>query len=253
MKHIKKKFAFCEKKIPVKEKTSISTLDRRDNDGLKTVDENKKIAFMEDTEGYHILSLLYNNQGKELLLPIPDLTLAYYDSAYMNNYQREKFKNDLFEKLSQTSDITDSVSHEIYRYINYSTTSLIMMFTSIESFLNSLIPENQSYKKKKKTYNKKEIERYIGFEEKILQVIPKFEHKSFYTNNNDFKKSPIGKLKYLRDEIIHTKSSLLFQSQSKLIKQLLDFDFDNSLIETKEFMNFYRSNYIENCSCNQDF
>jgi len=253
MKHIKKKFAFYEKKLPIKKDSEFSTVDRRNNDMLKTLDKTEKIAFIIDTEGYHILSLMYNNQGKELLVPIPDLTLAYYDSAYINNYERKSFKNDLFKKLSQTSALTDSVSHEIYRYINYATTSLIMMFTSIESFLNSLIPENESYKNKKGVHNKEKIERYIGFEEKILQVIPSFEKKSFYNNKSDFLKSPIGKLKKIRDEIIHTKSSFMYQKQSKLIKQLLDFEFDKTLLEIKKLMNFYKLNYIENCPCNQNF
>lgn len=254
MKHIKKKFAYCEKKLPIKKGSQFSTVDRRDNDKIKAINKTKKVAFMIDTEGFYTLSLMYNNQGKELTIPIPDLTLAYYDSAYMNNYQRKSFKNDLFEKLSQTSDLTDDVSHQMYRYINYATTSLIMMFTSIESFLNSLIPEDGNYaSKKKKVYSKEKIQRYIGFEEKILHVIPSFTNSSFYTNKNDFRRSFIGKLKILRDEIIHTKSSFMFQKQSELIKQLLDFEFDKTLLETKQFMNFYKSNYIENCPCKKDF
>lgn len=254
MKHIKKKFALRLKNLPIKENTSFSIIDRRDNDMLKAIDKTGKIPFMIDAEGYHTLSLMYNNQGKELLVPIPDLTLVYYDSAYINNYKRKIFENDLFKKLSQTSDLTDDVSHEIYIYINYATTSLIMMFTSIESFLNSLIPENGSYKNKKGVvHNKEKIERYIKFEEKILQVIPSFEKKIFYNNKNDFKRSPIGKLKNLRDEIIHTKSSFMYQKQSELIEQIMDFEFDKTLLEVKKYMNFYKLNYIENCPCNQNF
>lgn len=263
MKHIKKKFAFYQKKLPIKGNISLSIIDRRNNEALKDVDKKEKIAFMIDTDGYHTLATIYNNQGKELLVPIPDLTLVYYDSAYMNNYQRKSFENDLFKKLSQTSEITDNVSHETYRYINYATTSIIMMFTAIESFLNHSIPNNgiipndgKVFKKQKnrpENFNKIQIQRYIGFEDKIVKVIPYFTSKVFFENKGDFKISQIGKLKNLRDEIIHTKSSLLYQKHSELLKQLLDFEFDETLLAVKEYINSYMPNYIEDCPCNENF
>lgn len=253
MKHIKKKYAFRKRKLPVKPNSSVLSVDRRDYNTLKNVDKNENFAFMKDISGHYILSTLHNNQGKELIIPIPDLSLVYYDSAYMNNYERKSFNSDLFKKLSQTSEVTEDISHELYRYINYAATSVIMMFSSLESFLNSLIPEDGSYKLKRKVFDKKGIERYVTFEDKILKVIPSFESKAFFQDKNDFKTSHIGKLKNLRDEIIHTKSSFMFQNQSELLKQLLNFEFDETLLMVKEYMNSYKPNYIEDCPCNKNF
>ena|SRR5690554_1437274 len=263
MKHIKKKFAFHQKKLPIKRNISLSTIDRRNNKALKDVDKKEKIAFMIDMDGYHMVAIIYNNQGKELLVPIPDLTLTYYDSAYMNNFQRKSFENDLFEKLSQTTEITDDVSHEIYRYVNYAATSIIMMFTSMESFLNNNIPKDgiifndgkilKKHNKKIKSFDKNYIQRYVSFEDKILKVIPFFKKQNYFINKDDFNKSTIGKLKKLRDEIIHTKSSFLDQNQSLLFNQMLDFEFDKTLLEVREFMNFYKKDYVENCPCDEPF
>lgn len=253
MKHFKKKYAIYLKKLPIKENALVSYVYRRGNDALKAVDKNEKLAFMKDTDGYHTLSIIYDNQGKQLTVPIPDLTLVYYDSAYMNNVQRKGFKNDLFENLSQTSEITEDVSHELYRYINYATTSIIMMFTAIESFMNKIIPDNGEYQKSEnKIYTKTEIERYSSFEDKILKVIP-FFRKKYFKDKDELKESLIGKLKNLRDKIIHTKSSILYQKESALFKELLNFEYDKTLLETKDYMNFYKLNYIEDCPCNQIF
>lgn len=264
MKHIKKKYAVYIKDLPIKENASLTYVDRRNKEALKNIDKKEKIIFLKDTSNHYALATLYNNQEKEvnLTIPIPDLTLVYYDSAYMSNFQRKSFESDLFEKLSQTTEITDDVSHEIYRYVNYAATSIIMMFTSMESFLNNNIPEDGiifndgkilKKRKKNKDFDKNCIQRYVSFEDKILKVIPFFKKRNYFINKDDFNKSTIGKLKTLRDEIIHTKSSFLYQKQSSLFNQMLDFEFDKTLLEVKGFMNFYKKDYVENCPCDEPF
>lgn len=131
------------------------------------------------------------------------------------------------------------------------------MFTSLESFINFLIPDDIEYPKIRKDrteiYNKQQIELYIKFWDKVKEVLPFcYDSKNFFkkqtpTNNH------LVKLKEIRDEIVHTKSKEMYETQSKLIEKLLKFKYEGTLMALRKFMNFYKANYIVDCDCGNDF
>jgi len=251
LKHIKKKFLFERDSLPVKKGAETQNVDRKDSQTLKKV-KNNTVPFIKTTEGKYIWGTHYNHKGKQLIIPLPDLTLAYYDFAYQGNKIRQEYEKKMFDKLNSTDEITEDVSNELYHYFGFASSCLIGMFTCIESFMNQILPANFVYVKKseRKTelFDKEQIQRSMSFDEKFKKILPELFNKKY-----DLSKSEIPVLKKLRDDIVHTKSKNDFTLQEDLIKKVLNFKYEECLIEIRSFINFYQNNYIEECDCGKDF
>jgi hypothetical protein len=257
--HIKKKYLFQKKTIKLKINSKspgpIKSIDRRDSESLKA--NKNDMAFIRTTEGFLLGGFIYNHKGKYTVVPIPDLTLVYFDHAYQMNRVRQQKESDLFKKLTSVDDITEDTINELYHYYGHASNCIISLFTSIESFINHLIPDNKSFEKKLKSkteiYSKKQIQQHINFSDKLKVVLP-----FFFDGKNFFKKSTpsnqlLLSLKELRDDIIHTKSEESFELQEKLMNRVLKFNYVKALEATQTFMNFYIPDYIIECDCGKDF
>ncbi|MEL0652254.1 hypothetical protein V6246_12545 [Algibacter sp. TI.3.09] len=256
MKHIKKKYYYQEKVVPVKNSNKGYVIDRPDSKTIKKIKKDV-IPFIQTTDGFKVLSMFHNYNGTEVVIPIPDLTLVYNNNAYLNNLTRKEQEKKLFKKLLDTSEITEVATNELYAYIGVASSSIIQMFTSIESFTNHLIPDDQPYinssrRDRTESYTKDQIQIHIKFWDKMKDVLPYFHSKNFFQKQTPTN-SHITKLKELRDEIVHTKSNQVFESQSNLIEKLLKFKYDETLLAIRKFMNFYIPEYIVECDCNDDF
>lgn len=194
-----------------------------------------------------------NNKEVMFDLPIPDLSLVYYNMAYLYGKNREALKDSLGKKLNSLDLRDEDVNNEVYNYFGISCSCIILIFTSLESFMNSILPDEATYKKNMKKgieefWNKEKIQRNISFNEKITKVLP-----SLLNRGMDCIPDSIWLLKELRDEIIHTKSNIDFSIQEKLMTDILRFNFEKCLLDIKSFMNFYKPDYIEDCECGNDF
>jgi len=144
------------------------------------------------------LGIHYNNK----IIPIPDLTLVYYNFGYISNMIRKEYEEKLFEKLTSQDEVTEEVSNELYHYFGAASSCIIGMFNALEAFVNSIIPDNAVFQKKLKQktelYNKEQMQRNIGIMEKIKDLLPQILYDKF-----DLSSSLITDLKNLRDEIVH--------------------------------------------------
>jgi hypothetical protein len=256
MKHIKKKYYFEGAKPPIQDGKEMLSARRDDVQELRKIKKDN-IPFLHTTEDTYIMSMFHNYNGQETVIPIPDLTLVYYNNAYLSNNGRKKMEKQLFGKLRDTSaEVSESVTEELYQYIGLATSTIIQMFTSIESFINHLIPDNKPYinirKDRTEHFNKEQIQIHIRFWDKINDVLPYYENKNFFKTPTPTN-AHLRKLKDIRDAIVHTKSNHLFVEQSKLIDSLLKFKYDDTLQAIRKFMNFHKPNYIVDCDCNADF
>jgi len=217
-----------------------------------------KEAFINTEDDYVIKSIVFNNNGRKAIIPLPDLTLVYFDSAYNLNILRKEQEINLFNNILNKDDELKEVElNEIYRYYGYSSSCIISLFTSLESFINHILPDLKPYVKKHshKTefFDKEQIQKGIKFDVKTKDVLP------FYFDGKSYFKSPskhtqhIMNLKNLRDEIVHPKSEITFKNQEELVKKLLKFNYDDSFKAVAHFMNFYKTDYIKECDCNADF
>ncbi len=244
MKHIKKKYQFESPKLPIKEGATFKTVNRSALKGFKEDIENT-VPIIQTTDGSNIWGMYYTHNATPTIIPLPDLTLVYFDFGHINNRIRKEYKEKLFKKLTSQKDVTEEVSNELYHYFGAASTCIIGMFNALEAFVNSIIPDNAIYHKKLKQktelYNKEQIQRNIGIMEKIKDLLPKILENRF-----DLSSSLITDLKNLRDEIVHTKSKLDFSTQEELIRKMLDFKYEKCMEDIRDFMNHYKPNYIEN-------
>lgn len=257
LKHIQKKFSFQRKDIPTKPGAQPKMIERFDGDSIKEGMKSGDIPFIVTTEGYFIRGMYYKKGPTHTILPIPDITLVYFDFAYNCNFYRKEYEQKVIDKLKPKEEVSEDVINEVYQFFGNASSCIISLFTAMESFSNSIIPDNGVYIKKTtqktETYDKKQIERFIGFDDKIKKVLPYFNNsKSFYA-----KQTPVNQhltnLKKLRDEIVHTKSDINEDSQMSLMNELLKFKYDETIDALMKFMNFYKPDYIIQCSCGKDF
>ncbi|MBL7910693.1 MAG: hypothetical protein JNJ41_06550 [Bacteroidia bacterium] len=260
MKHIKRKFLSEISKSEfekLSEGKNVTSIPR----GEKTPPLNPKFAknhigHLATESGILIQSFPIKVDGKLLMIPEPDPTLIYFSSA-QNNYRLSKqYRVELLPKIDVQSDISEEIIHDFYNYFSSTCGSVIFLFTSLESFMNSLIKDDYFYRKEQNNrteiYNKKQIEQHISFDEKIKKVIPQLTGIDFL-GSHPIVKQNIDNLKEFRDSIIHTKSNKDEFTYDHIVKKSFNFDYDKAIEMVAKYMNGYKSNYILECPCNADF
>lgn len=254
MKHIKKKYLF-EEKLKTINKQELGLKKDFDTNGLKNISKTHNIV-IETSDDKLIFAFIHNNNGHHITIPLPDLTLVYFDFSQKLNIERKESKKLMLSNLKDVSFFTELNSEVLYRFYGYSSSCIINLFTSIECFINHLLPENKNYieinNNRTEIYNKTQIQQHIQFWDKLKKVLPQLHGKNFFQKSTPTNEH-ISKLKELRDKIIHTKSDNSGELQIELFKQILNFKYDETFSSVAKLMNFYQANYIEDCPCEKEF
>lgn len=134
------------------------------------------------------------------------------------------------------------------------------MCVSLESFVNEIIARKQfEYKvdtaKRTETYNYTQIQNEIDFKTKLFKIVPQCE-KKFPAEKSSFKSKVITLIDF-RNKLVHLKAAGYgkdsFIHQSEILRLVLGFDYNGSLIEVRNYMIFFIKDYILDCDCEQDF
>ncbi|MGE0637262.1 MAG: hypothetical protein AB7G44_10620 [Bacteroidia bacterium] len=260
MKHIERKFLVQLNEVEFEQlsnNTKLEIVERgKDAKPLDQKYSKDHVGYLKTTKGFAIQAFPHKVNGKIFLIPEPNPTLIYFSSAQNNFRALEKYKNDLLPKIDVQSDISDEIIHDFYNYFGAVSGCVIFLFTSIESFMNSLIKDSHVYRKvqnnRTELYNKSQIEAYISFDEKIKKVIPQL------TGIDYLKKHPniaqhISNLKDFRDNIIHTKSNVETFKYDHIVKRSFGFSYEKTIDAVASYMNGYRKDFIKECNCGKDF
>ncbi|NHC49996.1 hypothetical protein G9H65_11675 [Cytophagaceae bacterium 50A-KIRBA] len=257
MKHIKRKFLFHDvlQKMEIPKKGEFFEKKDIDQKFLKK-NSKDKIAILTTETGEKVFSFIYNNNGTHCMIPVPDFSLVNYNFAYKLNIERKGHRKKLVKNLADL-DTLDEVSNTFaYDYQGCASSCVICLFTAIECFVNDIIPENFKYEiyseRKTEIYNKQQIQISISLMDKLTKVLPIALEKNFFANPTPTN-SHIYNLKDLRNEIIHTKSDTTGQNNVEILKRLLNFKYDETLIATFKLFNFYKEGFIEECPCEKDW
>lgn len=261
MKHIKKKFSYHS----VVSDTEFNAL--KESGEYIPVDST---SYKKPPEGWGVLLHLVDNtvikayyhkeNGRSYYLPEPDPILVFYDNAY-HTYKRIQDKKKKLLSAYTFNNEESVIGHTeiqvVYEHFGATSSFIINLFTSIEAYINKLIPDDYKHisKDKKSTsiYNKEQIERYLSFDKKYTDILKDIYGKS-YKDKYQIKHQHITNLKNLRDDIIHLKANNDGQTHyDYIIKRLLKFKYKETLEATRDFFNFYTPSYIEDCPCNEDF
>lgn len=259
MKHIKKKFLF---EIPTEKLNTESHLfDAYDTDELlkrkKLPDSKNMKVIISLTSGISLQAYIHRKDGNSSIIPLPNIVLVNFDFAYRLNSTRKECVSKILKNNSNSITFSETSQADIYALYGTSSSCIISLFTTIESFLNTLIPDDGIYNCKKNNrfeaiYNKNQIERYLSFEDKINSIIPFFNNRRLFKTHNIQDYNQILNLKQLRDELIHVKSDKNGENSIKILTNLIDFNYEKTFLSVKNFINFYSEGLIEDCPCSID-
>lgn len=258
MKHIKKRFQF-QKLATVEEINQLEKVGQYHHyntvSTLKNPPKNHQCYLLTD-QNYLLTAFHVKLNGKPFYIPEPDPILIYFNNAYGNYREIREKKNNLI-KLLEDNILSESIINELYHYFGLTNGFIIFLFTAIEAFINKNIPENYTYVVKKRntteSYDKEQIQRYIGFDDKAKKILKEINGKDF-GRNHPMKFQHLTNLKDFRDSIVHTKAGQGgLTPYDYLYKKALNFKYEETLHAARDFMNFYVPAYIEECNCGNDW
>lgn len=124
----------------------------------------------------------------------------------------------------------------------------------MEAFNNSLIPADWTYiDKDNNQISRDEIQKKCDFETKTKKIVPQIFEKSF-ARDFGHKYKLIKRMKKVRDNIIHSNSykSNFPDCSRPLYIDLVDFDLENIIYYVRDYINYYKPDWIVPCDCGAD-
>lgn len=267
MKHIERKL-LLQKKCTDEELIKLQktyeyfeSKDFQDSDEIvEFLDESHKdnIVFVKTDKGYLFPLINQKIDGKKFSIPMPDPTLIYFNNAQSAFRLIKESKENLKIKLNIENLMSEVAINEIYNFFGLTSQFAIFLFTSIESFVNQMIPVDYNYKKvlnhKTEFFNSEQVQRYLSFNDKLKKVLPECSGKDFFKKQTPTTQH-LDNLKKFRDEIVHTKkdmknSNLFYDS---IVTKSFSFKYEKTIKAVQTFMNFYKPDYVVECKCGSDF
>jgi len=226
-------------------------------------DSNNLIGIVEHGNGdqrvYQILGVDYN--GVKYISALPSPTHLFLSTAvelYQISEQR-KHNNfpDCGKKFDKPNfailDFEQGDTHECFTdFLKTRTSSIIMLVSALENFINQQIQQDYTYtwfdKKKNihKKWNHDEIENSISFNTKLKYVMPKAcKLKDLWTNNSE-ELSIIQELYNYRNEFVHlkTKSEEEWKRYSETFDKMVKFDMNKAIHAVIKIMNIISPEFV---------
>lgn len=162
------------------------------------------------------------DRNKIFTFPEPNPICIYYSSANRHLQQSYALKNKLFSE-EQHFDANYHYGNFI-EYFEETSEGVMLLSTTIEGFINQLLPENLQLEIDGVMKNKNEIE-WLDITTKLRQVVPILTGIDFQqTNGKEY--ANICLVIDLRNDLIHLKKSIKenITNYQVLFKRLVDFD-----------------------------
>ncbi len=224
---------------------------------------NELIVILPQEDGQKISfnSRTVSHQDKIYIAPLPNPVHILLNSG-IENYNNSitslgLLKNDCqFDNEENGIHVLnigiDNTNGNFNDLVKFKMMSVISLVTSLEAFLNQVIPNDFSYQQTKngktKNLNKKKIESpQVTFKEKLTSVINQYLNNPEFSIKNADIINPITELYNLRREVIHLKTysenemGLYFKS----IGNLLDIELEKIIISIKNYMNLIEPDFVE--------
>ncbi|WP_159799825.1 hypothetical protein [Flavobacterium sp. MK4S-17] len=190
----------------------------------------------------------YNYNNQKLLIPEINPVTIFYSNALMSHHNLIAFRKALYSESPTITDYKKTVNPSLFgNFFQLASNCIINLQAAIETFTNRLIPENYTYLDKDgNNFNP-------SLFHKLDSTLPEITDKKFRTK---YKKDNflIKKIIELRNEIIHLKPiQEKTNTQYKIIyRKILNFEYNKAIIATRNFINYYEPNLIEECSCGKE-
>lgn len=262
MKHIKRKFTI-QVKLPKGAVDKINEVGTKVSSPHEVLNSNHVpegfVAWFLTDQDYMIKTFKYDfkHSKNPLFIPEPDPVLIYFNNAQINLRLIEQLgsRKNLIESLKAVKDAT-AIMHNLYNFMAHSTSFAVFAFMALECLVNKVIPDDFSLRNemrmKTEEYNIHQIQQ-MEFLKKIKDILPEVTKKYFWKDYPTEYQNIID-LKNFRNEVAHTKKQVKDETYYRqLFITALDFDYTNTLMAVKTFINYYCDRLVEECDCGRDF
>ncbi|WP_046756517.1 hypothetical protein [Kordia jejudonensis] len=198
----------------------------------------------------------YKHKNQMKFVPELDPCLIYFSSAQMfskmiYSYKKEFLNNLSFIDPSKNKDAQDlgKTMQEFQYFFQFASSYIIMLNSSLETFINKEIPVTTTYitKGKGETKDIKWILK-ANLEFKMSKIIPQCTNKNFpleYLNTYESIKDFIK----FRNQLIHLSPRTDCNSvrYKEFYRKVIDFNYLDSIYQIKKYINYHQPNLIEEC------
>lgn len=141
------------------------------------------------------------------------------------------------------------VRDEIYhQFLMYKISSITALISTVECFINEIIPEDfTTENKRREIVGKETIERHWNLKSKLKSIIP-IIRKISDLNDYESKTNRFLELSKIRNEFTHMKTKLDAKNMDPFIdyfQQLINLDLNERIVDTKILMNLIEPNSYE--------
>lgn len=215
------------------------------------------IAIAPDSkEFFSFIPIIENEQF--FAAQFPDPIQLYYSLAFANYQFTKKTRHNITFQKNQPQPL-NFVSGYLYNWhLQYKISTIIFLHSTIEAFINYLMPDDFIYKqeysggnadkfiKQTKEHNKEQTERYILFREKLSKVIPQVTNIDFQKKHQKIYDKLLN-LNELRNDIIHLRSTKEKNQQyfHKVFNEVINVNLTPFVNSVRDFINTIKPNFIE--------
>jgi hypothetical protein len=182
------------------------------------------------------------DRSKIFTFPEPNPVCIYYSSANKHLQQSYALKNTLF---SEEQHFNATYHYENFiEYFQETSEGVMLLVTTIEGFINQLLPDDLDLEIGGVRKDKKDIE-WLDINTKLRQVVPSLTGIDFQqTNNKEYENLCL--VIDLRNDLIHLKKSIKknITHYQTLFKRLVDFDHVGCSDSIFNFINTVIPNYL---------
>lgn len=234
----------------------------KDNTGEDQIDFKKSIKkgksgsliviTEEPSRMYYYTPVIYKEELYAAVFPNPVhlfLAQSIEHSKSVDSIVAEFPKNIQYVLQNEKSTLNLINDGLYYKYIIYKISAITSLIMTVESFVNSVIPDDYEFinKKDNRSIDKSKIERSLTLKEKLVDVIPQIiEIKDAKIYNKLYGK--ILEINSLRNEFIHLKTKLDSKNADPFIdhfESLINLDVKDKIEDVKKLICFLKPQFLE--------
>lgn len=212
----------------------------------ETLAENQDFDIMIMMDDSVIFGYDYLHNNKKLILPEINPVTIFYSNARMSYGMLNHYKEILLTESSEAGKIGKVINlNHFGTFFQLAVNCIINLQATIESFVNLKVLGNFNFLDKNGKPKNPNIHDKIDI---AMPIVMKMEF------NDEKNYTLIKELIKLRNDIIHLKPDQnLTNTKYKIpFRNIIDFNYQETIMAVKNYINFYEPNLLEECACGNE-
>jgi hypothetical protein len=166
-----------------------------------------------------------------------------------------KEREQLMAIFQDLENMNEDGLFRFYSYFGSVSVFVTQLTNALEAFVNQMIPSDHVHIENIGTrhtihYDYDQIQRELSLETKIKKILNIVLQKDF-ASHYGIHQQHLDNLKKFRNEVVHTKVQKT-EAYTELFRSSLDFKCLETIYAVAAFINYYKPDFIEHCTCGKD-